>query len=340
MKAAVIVKANDLHVLDVPIPETGDYQVLCELLYGATCSGTDTHLINCRFPWPPVYPAVLGHESIGRAIKVGAKVRNFKVGDVITRVGTLPSPGVDICWGGFAEYGIAVDHIAASEDGRPAGEWQGYRWNKIVPEDIDAATATMIITWRETYSFLTRMGFKADMSLLVVGSGGNGLAFAAHGANLGASRVGLIGHIEREKEGTAVGVTEYFDYKDASLAEKINAANPDGYDVIIDVIGKHNTLNDALPYLKSDGMLSIYGIDEFGSPLLSPSKARGSFTFLNRGYDESETHEEIVAFIRQGKLDAANWLNMDTPYPLANIADAFKAVGERKHVKALIKLKI
>jgi hypothetical protein len=87
-------------------------------------------------------------------------------------------------------------------------------------------------------------------------------------------------------------------------------------------------------------MLSIYGIDEFGSPLLSPSKARGSFTFLNRGYDESETHEEIVAFIRQGKLDAANWLNMDTPYPLANIADAFKAVGERKHVKALIKLKI
>ena len=273
MKAAVVVKANDLQVLDVPIPEPGDYQVLCELLYGATCSGTDSHLIHCRFPWPPTYPAVLGHESIGRAIKVGAKVRNFKIGDIITRVGTLPSPGVDICWGGFAEFGIAVDHIAAKEDGCPAAEWQGYRWNKIVPEDIDAATATMIITWRETYSFLTRMEFKAGMSLLVVGSGGNGLAFAAHGANLGASRVGIIGHSERMKEGIVVGATEYFDYKDANLAEKINAINPDGYDVVIDVIGKHNTLNNALPYLKSGGMMSIYGIDEFGTPQLSPGNA-------------------------------------------------------------------
>ena len=47
-----------------------------------------------------------------------------------------------------------------------------------------------------------------------------------------------------------------------------------------------------------------------------------------------------MAFIREGKLNAANWLNMDTPYPLDNITDAFKAVEARKHVKALIKLKI
>ena len=338
MKAAVVEKADDLQVQDVPMPEIGEYQALCELLYGATCSGTDSHLIHGRFPWPPTYPAILGHESVGRVIKVGSKVRNFKFGDIITRVGTLPSPGLDVCWGGFAEYGIAVDHIAASEDDCPACEWYGYRWNKIVPEDINPASATMIITWRETLSYLNRMHFKKDMSLLVIGSGGNGLSFAAHASNLGASRVGLIGCVERSDVGAAVGVTDYFDYKDPDIAAKINAIIPEGYDAIVDVIGKRYTLNCALPYLKADGIISIYGIDEFGSPQLSPDKARGSFTFLNRGYDESETHEEVIAFIRAGKLNAAYWLNLDTPYPMDNITDAFKAIEARKHVKALIKL--
>jgi len=83
------------------------------------------------------------------------------------------------------------------EDGRPSAEWSAYRVNEIVPPDIDPAEATMLITWRETLSFIQRMGLRAGKSILIVGSGGNGLAFAAHAKNLGASAVAMIGSAER-----------------------------------------------------------------------------------------------------------------------------------------------
>ena len=100
MKAAVVENAGHLVVRDIPMPHVGDYDALCEMLYGATCSATDSHLVEGRFPWPIHYPTVLGHESIGRVIRVGPRVRNFRIGDLVTRVGAPPSEGVSVNWGG------------------------------------------------------------------------------------------------------------------------------------------------------------------------------------------------------------------------------------------------
>ena len=111
MKAAVITEEYSLEVWDVPEPEPGDYEVLCRITYGSTCAGTDLRLMRGGHPNPVSYPAVLGHESVGRVISVGKKVKNFKEGDLITRVGipVIPEAGLGICWGGFSEYGIAKE---------------------------------------------------------------------------------------------------------------------------------------------------------------------------------------------------------------------------------------
>ena len=124
MKAAVVERPHDLVVRDLSDPEPGPYDALCRMLYGATCAGTDRHIIKGRFPFPCIdYPTILGHESIGRVVEVGAKVRNYKAGDLITRVGAPAIDGVNISWGGFAELGIARDHAAMQADGIAADEW-------------------------------------------------------------------------------------------------------------------------------------------------------------------------------------------------------------------------
>ncbi len=56
MKAAIIERPGVLTVKELPTPEVGEYDALCELLYGATCTGTDRHLIAGRFPWPVQHP--------------------------------------------------------------------------------------------------------------------------------------------------------------------------------------------------------------------------------------------------------------------------------------------
>jgi len=209
MKAALIERPGVLAVREIHEPAMGPYDALCDILCGATCTGTDLHLIHGTFLSPLQYPAVLGHESVGRVIDVGEKVRHFKPGDVVTRVGTRASPTGEfhVYWGGFAERGIARDHWAMHEDGLPQAAWAGARVNQLVPADITPDVATMFTTWRETLSYITRMGVRPDNRLLVAGSGGVGLSFAAHAAHLGLETLVMIGSARRRGLAAQVGVT-------------------------------------------------------------------------------------------------------------------------------------
>lgn len=38
-------------------------------------------------PYPVTFPTILGHESVGRVVEIGSKVRNLQVGQLISRVG-------------------------------------------------------------------------------------------------------------------------------------------------------------------------------------------------------------------------------------------------------------
>ncbi|NQU76597.1 MAG: zinc-binding dehydrogenase [Planctomycetes bacterium] len=340
MKAAIVEKPGVLAIRDIPIPLVGPYDALCELLYGATCTGTDQHIIYGRFPFPLRYPTVLGHESIGRVVQVGPQVRNYRPGDLVTRVGTVGDPdgAFNVNWGGFAEFGLARDHWAMRQDGLPADRWTGCRVNQIIPAQFDPRSATMIITWRETLSFLTRMGVGAGAAILVMGSGGNGLAFAAHAVNIGASPVIVVGSAARRQAAINVGASHYLDYMAPNLAANLTAYCPDGFDFAIDAVGKSGQMDLVLPALKPDGTLCTYGIDEPGQCRINPDLARGSFNYFKGGYDEEETHQAVCDYFRTGRLDAKNWLDLDHPFDLADINDAFLAVRERKLIKALIRL--
>jgi len=338
MKAAVVEKPGQLTIRQIPEPPLGDYDARCAMLFGAVCAGTDQHLIGGNFPWPIQYPTILGHESIGRIVEVGPRVRHFKIGDVITRVGTTPPEGLHANWGGFAQWGIARDHQAMKEDGLPDEEWSGHRINQIVPPDIDPASATMMITWRETLSYITRLGVKAGAQVLVLGSGGNGHAFVAHATNLGAARVALTGSARRADVAREIGATHFYDYTDANWAARIAEDFPQGFDVIIDAVGKRGQMDAALPLLKPGGTIGIYGLDDWNSLTLNPAQARGTFTYYNGGYDEAETHDQVIAFMRAGKLNARHWLNLDEPFALDDIHAAFDALRSRKLIKALIQL--
>ena len=340
MKAAVVEKIGKLSVMDVPVPEPKEYEALCEILYGSTCSGTDNHLLEGRLPFKVNYPTIIGHESIGRVVKLGNKVRNYKVADLVTRVGAPAElkPGLSSNWGGFSEYGIAVDHKAMKDDGIEQSKWSYQRINQVLHPDIDVRAATMIITWRETFSYCSRLGFAKGDRILIMGSGGNGLAFASHARNLGASIVVVAGNPERKATAMKAGATHYVDYRETDLAAAIKNAGVGQVDKIIDSVGKKGQADRMLPLLKSGGTFGVYGVDELKSYTLNPMGGQGSFTIFNGGYEESEAHDAVLKFMKEGKLDASIWLDFSNVFTLDQIADALKAVRDRKFVKALVKL--
>jgi len=326
MKAALLEQLGSLTVREVADPDLSPYGALCDLLYGATCSGTDIHLIDGHVDWAiTAAPTIIGHESIGRVKAVGEKVRNYHVGDLVTRVGAPPAAdgSYQSTWGGFATLGVAVDHWAMAEDGLPAEKWSGATVNQILPADFDPRAATMMTTWRETLSYITRIGLAAGQRALILGSGGVGLAFAAHAANIGAGEIVMTGNAAREQLARRVGATAHLDYKADDLTERLAAAAGDGFDHVIDAVGSQRTVDQAVAKVAVGGLVGIYGIGELGKTKIDRSLARGEFTEFSGGYDEAETHERVVEFVQAGlrraqssrKLDLSVWLEVDSAFP-------------------------
>ena len=75
---------------DVPVPEVGVNDVLIKIKKTAIC-GTDLHIYKWD-EWSQKTiktPMTIGHEYVGIVEKIGAGVRNIKVGDRVTGEGHI-----------------------------------------------------------------------------------------------------------------------------------------------------------------------------------------------------------------------------------------------------------
>ncbi len=340
MKAAVITQIGKLEIQQVAMPaEPQEYEALCEMTYGSTCRGTDLNVIAGRHRVPVALPTILGHESIGRVIRIGSKVKSFKVGDYIARVGAPfgVQPGMNASWGGFAQYGIAKDHFEMKKAGIPESEWIKNTVNKVIPADIDEKQMPMIITWRETRSYLQRIGVKKGARVLILGSGGSGLAHAQNAHIMGAFVCQTI-NTARKDIFVKAGVDCCFDYKSENLVEELHQACPEGFDVLVDAAGYAASVNQVLPLLKKNAVVGIFGWAERFHYALNPFLAERSFYCYCDGYDEAETHEAVVADMRAGRLDASLFYDIENPIPLDDIAKAYERLKNGDALKYLIKL--
>ena len=340
MKAGVVVEVGKLETWDVAdLPEPGEYEALCELIYGATCRGTDLNVIAGRHRIPVAYPTILGHESIGRVVKVGSKVKSFKVGDYIARVGAPigVQPGMNASWGGFAQYGMAKDHFEMKKAGIPEDQWAKNTVNKVIPPEIDVKQMPMIITWRETRSYLNRIGVKKGTKLLILGGGANALAHAENAHNMGAYICQTI-DMARADVFKKAGVDFLIDFRAENLVEELKKACPEGFDILIDGVGYASSVNQVLPLMKPNFTVGVYGWAERFHYALNPFLSEHSVRCYCDGYDEAESHDEVVADMLAGKLDASLYYDLEHPVPLTQIADAYERLRKDEALKFLIDL--
>ena len=99
MKALVLAGYNDLVVQDVPLPVTGNDDVIVRVKACGIC-GSDVHGFDGstgrRIP-----PLVMGHEAAGVIATVGARVRGWEIGERVTFDSTMFCGECWFCRGGF-----------------------------------------------------------------------------------------------------------------------------------------------------------------------------------------------------------------------------------------------
>lgn len=343
MKSLAVDKDGKLFLCEVPLPGIDDYKVLVKMESCGVCNGTDTKLIHGNFKGFDTYPAILGHEGVGRVVEKGKHVKSFEIGDLVL----LPflegmTENYYSGWGAYSEYAVVGDWKAMVEGGKGPGTpefSEGYYAQQVVPKGIDSVGASMIVTFREVLSATKRFGFTPNSSLVVFGAGPVGLCFTKFAKLLGLGPVIVFDIIdEKLQEAAAMGADYVFNSMKVDVKEEVRKITKDGADFVVDAVGINQLINQAMELVKYNGKICCYGISPKLSMELDWSKAPYNWTLQFVQWpsklEEAEAHTQIISWIQMGVINPHDFISDVVPFE--NILDAFAMVEERRARKKVV----
>jgi len=170
--------------------------------------GSDVHTITGGWGDAPL-PLCVGHEVVGRAVRVGDKVKDIKVGD---RVGVGAQIGADLtcdnctadqenyCPNSIDTYGAPYPDGTISQGGYASHIRAHEYFTFKIPDNIETAIAApMLCAGLTVYSPLVRLGTGPGKTVGIVGLGGLGHFAVLWAAALGAE-VYVLSHSPHKKE--------------------------------------------------------------------------------------------------------------------------------------------
>jgi uncharacterized zinc-type alcohol dehydrogenase-like protein len=292
--------------------------VSIEILYCGVCH-SDLHW--ARNDWGmTTFPAVPGHEIIGRVVAVGSEVTRFRVGDH-SAVGCMVDScqRCDQCRKGEEQLCREFMTMTYGSPDRITGEITkgGYSKHIVVreefvlrvPEGLDISRAApLLCAGITTYSPLRTWNVGPGSRVGVIGLGGLGHMAVKLASGLGAHVTVLSRSPEKAADARALGADALLVSSDAEAM----AAAASRFDLIIDTVPVRHDINPYLPLLEVDGTLVIVGqigpLDElvtvpllFGRRRIAASPIGGI----------SETQEMLNFCARKNILPEVEMIRMD-----------------------------
>lgn len=247
MKAAVFRKPGNIIVENREIPTLKDNQVLLKIDYAGIC-GTDKKIFNGDIPCEPV---VLGHEFSGEAREVGSKVENVKIGHYYNVQPNLSCGVCSICRKG--RYSLCENKISYGThiDGGFA-EYCTVDSNLLFPvNNIAHIESALIEPVACCLHGLIRCNLSIGQDVLIIGGGFTGLIFVQL-AKLQGANAHLITRNEKKRAlAQSLGAD--------SVYESISKINMD-FDVVIEAVGKTDTVNNAFQVAGRGGNILLFGV--------------------------------------------------------------------------------
>ncbi len=244
-------------------PAADDVQI--RILFCGVCH-SDLH--TARGEWSgTLYPCVPGHEIVGRVTAVGARVRNFAVGDLVGVGCMVDSCGhCHSCRDGEEQY--CENGFTGTYNGPMYGgenTYGGYAQNIVVKESFVlrvrhaekdlAAVAPLLCAGITTYSPLRHWGAGPGQRVGIVGLGGLGHMGVKLARAMGAEVTLLTTSRGKMADGERLGAHQVCLSTDAAQM----AALAGRFDLILDTVAAPHDLNAYLSLLKRDGTLTLVG---------------------------------------------------------------------------------
>lgn len=334
MMAAVLEAfGKDLIIKNLPIPKPGKGEVLLKIKASALCV-SDIHIQDGRIPTVKI-PLIPGHEMAGEIVSVGEGVNYHSVGERVLVLIDITCGHCRFCKEQRSNLCTNLVRIGFERNGSHAEYCVVPADNVFNIGDIPFEQAACLMDAVGCmYNAIKRQGqVKAGDRVMILGVGGIGMNAIMIAKMLGAEVYATSRNDKKLEIAKKLGADYVINTRKENLPYVIRQiTNNKLCDVIIDNIGIHETVNDAVHLVRPGGKVLVAGYYDktFEVDFQELMKYEKEIIGI-RGIRRTDI-TEVINLLKQKKLEPYIFCTM----PFADINKALKMMREGKNMGRIV----
>ncbi|TQJ32331.1 zinc-dependent alcohol dehydrogenase family protein [Microbacterium sp. SLBN-146] len=348
MLATVIHGAGDIRVEEVPDPELSTGTDAIVRVVAACVCGSD--LWPYRGVTETTEPHRIGHEFVGVVEAVGADVRTIRPGDFVIapfyvcdgtcvncRNGVSTSCLQGGWWGSADRFGGFADGAQGEIVRVPLADGTLAVVPGPVADDEIPGLLTLSDVMGTGHHAAVSAGVSPGDTVVVVGDGAVGLCAVIAAKRLGATTIiAMSRHPRRQELAREFGATHIVEERGEAGIDAVRALTDGiGADRVLECVGTKESMDQALKSARPGGKVGFVGVPN-GGPELPIREMFGRNVGVNGGVAPVRGYiEELLPDVRAGVIQPGRVFDLELP--LADAADAYAAMDERRAVKVLLR---
>jgi threonine dehydrogenase-like Zn-dependent dehydrogenase len=337
MLATVIHAPGDIRVENLPDPKiVAPTDAIIRTVAACVC-GSD--LWDYRGINPVEQPHPIGHEYVGIVEEVGAEVASVKPGQFVIGSFFASDNTCPHCRAGYQTSCVHREFVNGCQaeyvriplaDGTLVAT-PGQPEDKQIPSLL-ALSDVMGTGWYAAVAAEVKPG----STVAVVGDGAVGLSGVLAARELGAERIiAMSRHASRQEVARAFGATDIVTERgDEGIARIKELTGGVGADSVLECVGTGESMQQALRSTRPGGNVGFvgvpHGVEIAGEELFYSHVAlRGGPAPVRRFLPD------LVERVLSGRIDPG--MVFDLTLPLGQVAEGYRAMDERRAIKALLR---
>jgi uncharacterized zinc-type alcohol dehydrogenase-like protein len=288
--------------------DVGPHDVQFDILFCGVCH-SDLHQIKNDW-FPGIFPMVPGHEIVGRVVKVGDHVKNFKVGELAGTGCLVDSCRVcenckqdleQYCLNGNSQTynGLEQDHKTPTYGGYSNTIVVNEDFVLHISEDIDlAAVAPLLRAGITTYSPLKHWKVGKGHKLAVLGLGGLGHMAVKFGVAFGADVTVLSTSPKKEEDAKKLGAHHFVVTTDEAQLKAAKGT----FDFILDTVSAEHDFNMYLGLLRTNGVHICVGAPPKPAEVAAFSLLGGRKSLAGSGIGGIKETQEMLDYCAENNI--------------------------------------
>lgn len=336
MKAQLFYGPEDVRYENINIPEVRDDEVLVRIKSALTC-GSDLKTYRRGHPTMIKEASVFGHEWAGDIVEIGSDVDNFKVGDRIVAVNSVPCYECYYCK--LERYSLCENLIYNNGAYAEYIKIPGKILKKntyIIPDKIDYREAALLEPLACVAHGIEESNIKTDDMVVINGAGPIGLMFIALARLKGALVISVDLSDERLEYAKDFGADYTINASkesDQVAAVKELTEDKKGVDVAVDATGIPKVWEMTILMGRKGATINLFGGCVSGTSVNIDTQLLHYSELTIKGVYHHTPYYVKKAFdiITSRQIDTVKFITADMP--LEKLVSALELMGQQKGIK-------